>query len=87
MPKPRTETGEKNLVGQRLKALRERDGISQRDLAYRLQLIGVDMDKNVITRIETNKRYVTDLELQAIAKIFNVTYEYLIDGTEKDPPV
>lgn len=82
MPKPRTETGEKNLISQRLKALREQKQLSQRDLAYQLQLIGMDMDKNVITRIETNKRYVTDLELRAIAKIFQVSYEYLIDGTE-----
>ena len=67
MPKPRTTTGEKNLIGERLKLLRERDKLSQRDLAHRFQLIGLDMDKNVITRIETNKRYVTDLELQAIA--------------------
>lgn len=84
MPKPRTETGEKNLVGPRLKELREREHLSQRDLAHRLQLVGMDMDKNVITRIETNKRYVTDLELRAIAKIFHVTYAYLIDGTEQD---
>lgn len=82
MPKPRGETGEKNLVGPRLKALRARDGLSQRDLARELQLIGVDMDKNVITRIETNQRYVTDLELKALARIFQVTYDYLIDGTE-----
>lgn len=83
MPKPRTETGEKNLISARLKALRERDKLSQRDLAHRLQLIGIDMDKNVITRIETNKRYVTDLELQAIASIFHVSYRYLIDGVEE----
>ncbi len=86
MPKPRAETGEKNLIGLRLKALRERDHLSQRDLSHQLQLIGMDMDKNVITRIETNKRYVTDIELRAIAKIFHVTYDYLIDGKEKDPP-
>ena len=66
--------------------MREREHLSQRDLAHQLQLIGMDMDKNVITRIETNKRYVTDLELRAIAKIFKVSYEYLIDGIEKDPP-
>ena len=82
MPKPRGQTGEKNLIGPRLKALRARDGLSQRDLAQKLQLIGVDLDKNVITRIETNKRYVTDLELKAFARIFHVTYEYLIDGEE-----
>ena len=56
----------------------------QRYLAYLLQLAGYDMDKNVITRIETNKRYVTDLELKALSEVFHVSYDYLIDG--KDGP-
>ena len=68
MPKPRTQSGEKNLISQRLIELRRTHNMSQRDLAYKLQLAGYDMDKNVITRIETNKRYVTDLELKAIAE-------------------
>lgn len=51
-------------------------------LSQKLQLAGYDMDKNVITRIETNKRYVTDFELKAFTEIFNVSYEYLIDGTD-----
>lgn len=42
--------------------------MSQRLLAYQLQLNGYDMDKNVITRIETNKRYVTDVELKALSE-------------------
>lgn len=82
MPKRRGPTGEKNLIGARLKALRAKDGLSQRDLAHQLQLIGMDMDKNVITRIETNQRYVTDMELQALSRIFKVSYQYLIDGEE-----
>lgn len=82
MPKPRTQTGEKNLIAHRLVELRQANGLSQRDLAYKLQLAGYDMDKNVITRIENNKRYVTDLELKAIAELFHVSYEYLIDGEE-----
>ncbi len=82
MPKPRTQSGEKNLISQRLIALRGKQGLSQRDLAQKLQLAGYDMDKNVITRIETNKRYVTDLELKALSEVFGVTYEYLIDGKE-----
>lgn len=84
MPKPRGPMGEKNLAGTRIKELRARDGLSQRDLAHRLQLIGMDMDKNVITRIETNKRYVTDLELKALAEIFQVSYDYLINGQPPD---
>jgi len=80
--KQRTNTDGKNLIGERLKALRANANLSQRDLARQLQLIGVDMDKNVITRIETNKRYVNDFELQALKQIFGVSYDYLIDGIE-----
>lgn len=83
MPRPRTENGEKNLISQRLIALRKEHGLSQRELAYKLQLEGYDIDKNVITRIETNKRYVTDLEIKAFSQIFHVTYEFLIDGEER----
>ncbi len=78
--KQRTNTNGKNLIGERLRLLRGEKNFSQRDLARELQLIGIDMDKNVITRIETNKRYVTDFELQALKEIFNVSYDYLIDG-------
>ena len=84
MPKPRTKTGEKNLISQRLIELRRENGLSQRDLAEKLQLAGYDMDMNVITRIETNKRYVTDLELKALSEIFGVSYDYLIDGRDKE---
>lgn len=73
-------TGEKNLIGPRLKELCKRDDLSQRDLAYKLQLFGFDMDKNVITRIETNKRYVTDMKLKALKNIFEVSYDYLVEG-------
>ncbi len=81
--KQRINNDGKNLIGERLKVLRSAKKLSQRDLARELQLIGMDMDKNVITRIETNKRYVTDFELQALKEIFNVSYDYLIDGEEK----
>ena len=37
----------------------------------------------MITRIETNKRYVTDIELKAFAEYFNVSYETLIGGDDK----
>ncbi len=80
MPKPRAKSGEKNLVSRQLIELRRQNHYSQRDLAYRLQLAGYDMDKNVITRIETNQRYVTDVELKALSEVFHVSYDYLIEG-------
>ncbi|MBM6853983.1 helix-turn-helix transcriptional regulator [Mediterraneibacter glycyrrhizinilyticus] len=80
MPKPRSQTGEKNLISKNLIELRKKNHFSQRMLAYHLQLNGYDMDKNVITRIETNKRYVTDIELKALCEVLGVTYGELIDG-------
>ena len=70
MQKLRTPEGGKNLINQRLIELRREHGMSQRALAHSLQLAGYDIDKNVITRIETNKRYVTDMELKACVEIF-----------------
>lgn len=80
MPKPVTQSGKKNLIGPRLIQLRKQQSLSQRDLAHKLQLAGYDMDKNVITRIETDKRYVTDIELKALSDVFGVSYAFLIDG-------
>lgn len=82
MSRPTGENGAKNLIAERLIALRKSHGLSQRGLARMLQLIGADMDKNVITRIETGKRYVTDIEIKAIAEAFGVSYSYLLDGKE-----
>ncbi len=78
MPKPLSDSGRKNLISDRLIELRKRHGLSQRDLARELQILGCDMDKNVITRIETQKRYVTDIEIQKICEVFHVTFEDLI---------
>lgn len=83
MQGPITPEGGKNLISQRLKELREENNMSQSGLARRLQLQGYDMDKNAITRIETNKRYVTDMELKAFVEIFGVGYGYLIDGKKE----
>ena len=81
MPKPRTDSGDKNLISNRLIELRKTHHLSQRDLSRKLQLAGYDMDKNVITRIETNQRYVTDIEIKALSQIFDVTCDFLINGS------
>jgi len=78
MPKPVSGSGKKNLVADNFKRLRKLYGMSQRDVAERLQLIGLDMDKNAVTRIENNLRYVTDIELCAFSKLFNIPLEELI---------
>lgn len=46
--------------------------VSQRALAERLQLMGVDLGKNAIQQIEAGKRFVTDIELRALAQALEV---------------
>ena len=41
------------------------------------KLSGLDVDKNAIQRIECGKRFVTDIEIKAFTKVFNVTFEEL----------
>ena len=51
---------------------------SQRELADALQLLGLDVDKNAIQRIECGKRFVTDIELKAFCEVFGVSLDELI---------
>ena len=43
-----------------------------------MQLVGLDLDKNAIQRIECGKRFVTDIELAAVAQHFEKSIEELI---------
>lgn len=84
MPKPLADNGRKNLIGENLIELRRKRKLSQRDLARLLQLAGCDMDRNVITRIETQKRYVTDIEMQKLCQVLNTTFEELTKEIDSD---
>lgn len=82
----RAEDGTKNLVGPRIRALRRERNLSQEKLTAQLQLLGMDSERGVIKRIENGTRAVSDLELRLFARYFEVSYEYLIDGTPEDEP-
>ena len=72
--------GRNNLCGENIRKLRlsHPTKLSQRALADKMQLIGIDVDKNAIQRIECGKRFVTDIELKALAEIFGVTLDSLV---------
>ena len=70
--------GFNNLCGKNISKLRVNSGLSQRGLADKMQLVGIDIDKNAIQRIECGKRFVTDIEIVAFAKVFNVSLEKLL---------
>ena len=47
--------------------------MSQRMLAEKLQLWGIDAGKNAIRRMESGQRFVADIELAPLARIFRVS--------------
>lgn len=74
----KAEGGRNNICGEKVAALRMERGMSQRQLADMLQLMGLTVDKNAIQRIEAGKRFVTDIELVYFSKLFEVSFEDLI---------
>ena len=74
----KSKDGRNNLCGQAVAIYRKELGKSQRELADALQLVGLDVDKNAVQRIEAGKRFVTDIELVYLATVLNVTVQDLI---------
>ena len=72
--------GKNNLCGENIRRLRLEYGtkLSQKGLADKMQLIGIDVDKNAIQRIECGKRFVTDIELKALSEIFGISIDELV---------
>lgn len=70
--------GLNNICGKNIARIRKEIRISQRELSDRLQLDGLDMDKNAIQRIECGKRFVTDIELVVLSDVLNVKIEELL---------
>lgn len=66
----------RNISGIKLKELRKNVKMSQKQVAEKLQLEGIDLTEKKISKIEHNNRLVHDFELFAFAKIFNVSADY-----------
>lgn len=69
-----------NICGKNVRRLRHTTSpcLSQREFAERLSQAGIELNKNAIQRIESGQRFVTDIELTAIASVFGVAIEELI---------
>ena len=79
MFKNKVENGKNNICGEKIYELRTSiPKMSQRVLAEKLQLEGIDVDKNAIQRIESGQRFVTDIELTYLSKVLNLTYQVLL---------
>ena len=69
--------GKKNICGLKVREARKSLGLSQGDLAARLQVSGVVIERNSISRIESGERFGADYELLVLSQGLNVSPSYL----------
>ena len=70
--------GKKNICGGKVHEARRRQKITQADLAARLQIMGILIERDSISRIEIGTRFVADYELIALSKCLNVSVGWLL---------
>ena len=70
----------KNIVSEKVKELRLSAEMSQDQLATQLQLMGVSIDQQAISKIERNVRIVTDYEIYCLSKVFGITTDSLFQN-------
>ena len=75
---------EGNICGDRVRLARamHKPPLTQEELATKLNLMGMDFTKVIISRIEKNQRHVVDGELKMLAKALGVTMEWLCSDDE-----
>ncbi|MDR0326625.1 MAG: helix-turn-helix transcriptional regulator [Oscillospiraceae bacterium] len=78
MFKNKTANGRNNISGIQVSILRKQRKLSQRALADKLQLEGIDLTKNAIQKMESGERFVTDIELKALAAVLETSVDSLV---------
>lgn len=79
MFKVKAPDGSNNLCGERLAQIRKEQGLSQRKLASKMQLLGYDVDNFFIRRVENGERFVTDIDLKIFCEALSVSLKDILD--------
>lgn len=72
----------KNLIHKKLKLLRVERNMTQAQLAAKLQTYGINIDQQMISKIENNDRIVTDYEIVCICRIMNISIDEMVNDIE-----
>ena len=70
--------GKKNISGDRIHQIRTTKRLSQNALAAKMQMEGVMIEREAISKIETGDRFVADYELDAFARVLEVSVLWLL---------
>jgi len=76
---------EGNICGAKVRLGRalHKPPLNQKELARKMNLMGMEITPLIISRIEKNQRHVVDGELKMLAKALGVTMEWLCEDDEE----
>lgn len=69
-----------NIIGGNIKILRKNQKLSQEYLCARMQTMGYKISRSDISKIENNKKFISDFEVLGFAKALKVSVSDLYNG-------
>lgn len=66
-------------IGENIKRLRQKNYLSQNELAAKLQIKGCDITRSAVAKIEVGQRHLYADEIRVLKRIFKVSYEDLLE--------
>ncbi len=69
----------KNVIGKTLLKIRTEKNLSQSELAAKMQLLNVNIDQQMISKIEKNQRQVTDYEFACFCVCLNISTDKMLE--------
>lgn len=76
--------GKLNAIGNEIKIYRQKNNMTQKELSEKMQLYGIDLNKNSLQKIERGDRVIKEYELAAFSHIFNVSADILLENCIKN---
>lgn len=77
----KSQSGKCNISGPNIRKYREEAGLSQEQLAAKLQLLGHNINQKAISRAETGDRVVPDFELIYFSEALNIPILILLESS------
>lgn len=74
--------GSKNIIGKKVKEARQKNSpaLTQENLSAKLNIMGINIDRVSISKIESGDRFVADYEVVALADALGVSLDWLLRG-------
>lgn len=71
-------------IGENIRRIRKYKKIGQTELVRRLQLLGIDMTRETLVKIERGIQHIQAQQLQGIRDILETTYDELLKPKDED---